>query len=301
MKLTSPLKYMLILFHVGFCLSLLGCGSLLQQLKVVSTSEIRKADQENNITFLKEVCDGTRNSRPYTKTEACRMLKTRESLQGTCDNVMERFKKTTLKRKTIDHFALEMAECGMWTEFFEEIAHLGNAKRQPALSYVEQKMKAKKVSVKAKYIEYLNQHKGKKFFALKKLETRYALQHIGNWLVDSNHLDLCNQVVASAKGASEIAQVWTLPYLTEAKCTKKGSKIAQGLLASDYADHRKWSCNALAKIGNKSHIKKLKILATTDSFKRIREERRGGRIWAVEEYPVRDACKAAMGKIQLRD
>ena len=91
-----------------------------------------------------------------------------------------------------------------------------------------------------------------------------------------------------------------IPYLKAAGC-KEGIPVMVSSLTSDTANHRKWACQALGKVGTRAELDKVKTLAETDTYNFVREEERNGRIWGVKVYPVREACLAAFGKIKLRN
>lgn len=286
-----PLLVALALFTLGS----VGCAGL-AAIMPVEHRDVRAALQTNNTALLKDICSGKRRVR-YSgdRRTACNHLKQAAATKGTCEDALARYKSVRKSQALVNSFAKEFAKCGHWDAIFEHLAHYGNRMQQPALLSLEDSG----APLKAKYVQYLSTHKGPRFFAMGGATAHYALQHIGNWLVKKGHTDLCPQVAAAATGANPVAQAWVLPYLKTTKCTQ-GAPIAANLLLANNANHRKWACQALAVIGGKRDAKKMAILANTDPYSVVREVRRNGRIWATKEYPVRAACRQAVGKVKLR-
>ena len=54
----------------------------------------------------------------------------------------------------------------------------------------------------------------------------------------------------------------------------------------------------LAKIGGSSDLPKMKVIANTDTATTILVDNESGT--AIKTFPVAEACRAAVGKIQLR-
>ncbi|GEM_PF-2564898 len=280
---------------VSILVTVAGCGGL-KNIMPVENRQIRAAIKNNDMALLQDVCDGKRRVRyDSDRSRACKHIKQQSATKGTCDDAVARYKGAPKNQKLVESFAREFAKCGHFTEIFEMLAHYGNGRYQRAIG-----MLAKEgVPMKKQWVKYMRTHKGRRFFAMGGATAHYGLQHIGNWLVAKGHTDLCKDYIAAATGASTVAQVWVMPYLKDAKC-KGGAALVSGLLTADKANHRKWACQTLGVIGGKRAAKKMAVLASTDPYSVIREQRRGGRIWATKEFPVRAACKQAYGKIKLR-
>jgi hypothetical protein len=119
----------------------------------------------------------------------------------------------------------------------------------------------------------------------------YAVSHITSWLLNTGKTN-CEQFIPYA-GASTGGPLgeW-LHFFAQTTCTK-AAPLAVRLLAHDHAARRRQACVLLGKIGAREHLRKLKIIADSDPAFKIQGQ-------GVKVYHVRDACKAAMGKIELR-
>ncbi|MBU1536849.1 hypothetical protein KKF84_16100, partial [Myxococcota bacterium] len=80
-------------------------------------------------------------------------------------------------------------------------------------------------------------------------------------------------------------------YLIAAKCPKASSFFYDQLLSRDPTTKAN-ACYYLGEYGNKKHIRRMKIISTTDAAYKIRGLTR--------IYWVRDSCKQAIGRIRLR-
>jgi len=78
---------------------------------------------------------------------------------------------------------------------------------------------------------------------------------------------------------------------------KQYKKFVGGLLASNWWIDRNLGCWALGKMGGRSDLRKISILASTDGYVDRKQSRRMRR----PVYPVRNTCRAAMGQIRVRN
>jgi len=283
-----------------------GCASLKGSVFPYEPKDIQAAKEQGDMALLKKVCDGEARVRyDSSKSEACTAIKRAEAVsggtakdgtKGGCDTLVKRYEETSQDWDTHKALAKQFVECKFYKQLFEMVVHWGNSNEGTRLLG---ELEDEGHPIEAEFVKYANEHKGAKFLAVKKVETKFALKAIGGWLTKKGHTGHCKLYGEVAQGASETARVWMMPYLKDSKC-KEGVGVAVELLLSDSATHRRWACQTLAVVGTPKEIRKLKVLAQTDSYSQVREEQRNGRIWAVKEWPVREACKSAVGKIQLR-
>ena len=274
-----------------------GCGGMLANIMPLERKQIEDANKNGDLATLERACSGQARLR-YSgdKRRACQYLKRHKSSKGTCDDVVARYKGTSKDWPLQQSFGREFAKCNKWTEMFEVVVHWGNRAEGAKLLAM---LDSEGVKVEEAWVAYLDSHKGAAFFAMGGNTAKFALDNIGKWLLKKGAKGHCRSVVAAATGANEIARAWVLPYLKGAGCAE-GAVVANSLLTSDRANHRMWACQTLGIIGGKNAAAKLEVLAASDPYNEVREERRGGRVWGVKVWPVRDACKAAAGKIKLR-
>jgi hypothetical protein len=84
-------------------------------------------------------------------------------------------------------------------------------------------------------------------------------------------------------------------YFYLARC-KNAERMMTARLSSDVPGHRRQACDVLGRIGTPRVLRKLRILSYSDPAFTIKRRK----YVAYRVYHVRTACRAAMGKIQLR-
>ena len=266
-------------------------------------TSIMRAANSKQWEYITRVCEGTIPAEtPNVKDYACKYQAEKDGPNKiksvACDEVIEAYGAYQPKSLDFQHAAgAKYAECDLWTELFEQVVHWGNADQGVK---VLKKLEQDGTPVQKEYVRYLQSHIGKDYFNLSaNNEIKFSLDYIGKWLIANGHTDLCDEVVASASGSSEWAKVWTLPYLKKASCTN-GSSIANELLLSDNHDHHLWACQTLGSIGGKRELKKTKVLSKSDPYVVVKKEIRNDRLYEIKIYPVREACLAESGKIEIR-
>lgn len=281
-----------------------GCFAVAQVTGLGATvTDINVADGRGDEKYIRDVCAGKRlakdkESKDYACFFAEKYDKPKKALEADCGSIMAAYDDSPKDELSfVIQMSKKIADCGLYAELFEQVVHYGN--HNEGVKILDS-LASSGYPVKDEWSKYLSSHQGSQFFpAEEEAYIKYGLSHIGAWLVQGGHKDLCASTARAAAGASEAAQVWVMPYFTDATC-KEGIPLMVGLLGSSNPTHRKWSCQALAKIGDKSSGAKVKILAETDAHVVEREEVRGNNVYLVKEYPVRDACQQAYGQIQLR-
>lgn len=188
----------------------------------------------------------------------------------------------------------KLISCGSGEYIFEKIAHVGDmGPRGMGVNILKDADKRSNGALLKVFTEYATNNTGAAF--LNDDHSEFGANHIGNWLSDSGHNDLCKPLTTALTGSAEKVRANILFYLARNKC-KEGLPIATELLASNSANFRALACTNLANFGDKTVLKKVKTVAETDTYFEVQEN--GG--YAVKVYPVADACKEAYGKIQLR-
>lgn len=240
------------------------------------------------------------------RREACLYVSSAEADvdDGNCATVADRWKNATMQQDgDRDEFYLRWArrlsKCDAWAPVFEEIARMDDFGTNAVGYQVLRKLDSEGVDVTGGLARYLAKHSGRRFLAVKK--GNYAMNHIGHWLIKSGHKDQCGRLAAALKGAADATVRAALFYFSENECRAEGEPLALSLLTSDSARARAIACTNLASlVRTRRGLKKVKILAKSDTYSEVVEHRRDGRVWGVVVYPVRDACKMAAGKIELR-
>ncbi len=180
----------------------------------------------------------------------------------------------------------DMAKCNQWDFMFEKLGHWGSEETGGALwgKLAEQGHDVEKL-IK----DYIDRNK-KAPFAFK--YGQHLGQNIAYYLASAKHFDKCEWYIPHYKKMPEEAQDAFLHYFAESKCMK-AAPLALERLASNNARTRRQACAVLAHIGSKKDIPKLKVVAENDPTYKIEG-------FDVRVFWVRDECKAAIGKIQLR-
>jgi hypothetical protein len=270
----------------------------------VSRAEIDTAAQNGDFEFLHAVCSGEKPVNiEANKGWACNQLEKLEpqakALAADCESVVQAYEDShNSDRAYVAKMARKFADCGHYTALFEHVVYWGTENDgKEMLDELEQAG----LPVEEKWLEYLATHKGESFFALEhENSVIYGLKHIGLWLLEKGKNEHCAVMVESATGASEIARsAITSPYLEEAGC-KEGVPIMVSLLLSDTPTQRWHGCRALGLVGDPSVLAKLDTLAEGDGHWELVEVERGGEIYQVKSWPVREVCKEAAAKIKLR-
>jgi len=164
---------------------------------------------------------------------------------------------------------------------------------------VLQKIEKDGVPLLAEFGKYARKNAGAAFLNVK--PASYAGNHIANWLIQGGHLDQCSLLAKALTDAPEAVRASMLFYFVKAKCVEDGTALSLSLLVAKEEYQRAQACWVLGEIGGPSVVKKLRILAESDSAFGVTEARgNDGRIYATKVFPVRDACGDAASRIQLR-
>ena len=237
--------------------------------------------------------------------EACHEVEAlKADNDGDCASVVQRYESAPRRSgdSGVDHYlrwGRRMAKCGAYQGLFEKIAHVGDYSERAEGVKVLIALEGEGIPVLDGFKKYAAANQGPRFLPIE--HSGYAMNHIGNWLLKQNHLGLCDVMIKAVANASPEVRARSLYYLNQSKCGKPGMAVAMSLLTADDWNQRRLACANLEDMGDPSVIAKLSILANTDPANRV-EERAGndGRVYGMKVYPVRDACQAAIGKIQLR-
>ena len=134
-------------------------------------------------------------------------------------------------------------------------------------------------------------------FSYKGVERRDSLVETMTWAGNAGYVDLGKKVAAFAAAQDSLVQYASLAFFLKlGERGVAGEGIAQTLLSDTDPDIRETACNALRTFGTAASLRKVKIMSETDSYQTVRNENGYG----LRVYPVRAACAAALGRIQMR-
>lgn len=190
--------------------------------------------------------------------------------------------------------AFHFIKCGRWDYVWENMVHWGGKKGLG--STLLDAMHNKGIDVEKQMFAYLKRHKSNPF-AFE--HGGFALAHYVSFLKTHNKMERCKAYIPYVDKMSDAVFGNFNWYFRESNC-KAAVRIVPRRLASDRVKTRIGACQTLGKLGNKKHIRKVKVLAKRDPHFKLQTKRVGGKTFAVKVYPVRDACNAALTKLQLR-
>jgi len=315
-------------------LALTACGNLLTSMQQSGFVGMRDAEKDydaavkaRDAAALKKICDDASLGDPNddkvsgmaSSSDRNRILNNRrvrgracdahaamiaDQDTGDCATVLDRFGKAQrLSSVPADeHYSKwgeRLAKCNEWPTIFEKVVHVGNYGADATGVRVLMKLHKDGLKVADAFAKYMKDSAGRKFLPIE--HAGFAANHIANWLIKTEQFDKCDALAHAITDAKEAVRANMLFYFGEGKCNKVGRDLCVGLLTSDSANFRQLACNNLRDVGDMSVLPKLRILIETDPANEIQESRGGdGRVWATKVYYVRDACKTAAGKIELR-
>jgi hypothetical protein len=262
----------------------------------IGDEKIDKALDARDFATLQKQCAGAIPVGEANKARACAMAAMVEAEDTKdCDRSVAIFEQgpTGASNYLVD-ISKKLAECDRYPAIFEGVMPLSSDGGK-LLVALEQAGKP----VEAKFIEYAKGHGGAAFLPVE--DAPHGLSNISQWLLAAGHKNECQVLATAVTGASEDLHYAALGYFRDAPCKTEAVSVAAGLLTSETASHRLAACEVLGLLGDEAQSKKLALLAETDAYSELQEEQAGsGATYASRVYPVRDACRAAAGKIALR-
>lgn len=219
------------------------------------------------------------------------------SKQKGCKGLKEGYKKIyryaggTMARQT--KTAVHLAKCGYWSEVFGRYSR----SNQRWVNNMMDALVAAKLPVQKEYKKWLISTP----VPYKSSTGWYAFTFTRNWLAKSdNPKQFCQVMWDSRERATKRLypkyrwriRSMMIGYLNMAKCKSFKSKISSLLTNNSWRD-RNQACLIMKEWGTSSDLRKIRILAQTDSYSFIRRR--------VRVYPVRTSCRAAMGRVQMRN
>lgn len=276
------------LFLVSFGLSTTGC-SFFKKLSRGKKRRTRKTRKQRKAERAKAKAIALKEFPAWVASKSC-------------DNASEVFFKKFYKHTGRDErtqAAVKFARCGDWKTVFQRLFASNRGWALHMLKTLENTNLSTPV------------HKGlEKWIAESeqpfKFKLGYYVADFLRYAVDrsSKKSNYCKAYFMSAKKAPQIrnrmirskVRRYGLGFLMVGKCTQYKSFVTEQL-TSDWWIDRKIACEVLGKWGSKSALRKVSILASSDSFVHRKLSRRYRRPF----YPVRKACRSAAGQIRLKN
>ncbi len=178
-----------------------------------------------------------------------------------------------------------LATCGRWDYMFTKLMHWGNG---PSASGTEllKRLEAKGVPVEKEFLKFIGQSpKG-----VLGDYSENAVAHYAEWRVAKGGAPTCKAHSAVANkfaGMESNSLIW---LFVKMECREAADVVAASL-ADPVPATRESACVALAELGAKNKIDKMKIVAEKDGAYKVNR--------GVQVYWVRDACNQAIGRLEL--
>jgi hypothetical protein len=296
-------------FLFSGCASVYGLFGIKLPDKEADQKVVKEAYKKDDAAAIEKYCknDDFKNKVHGSAQQlACKYKKrlakkalTAEIDAAKCDTLLAvwKEKRSGLKSKEAEvgtKVAVRLAKCGEYAYVFRHMINWGYDKPDAYGRQMLTQMDEAGLPVEAEFLKWLSTHKASPF-PLPGPRANHlgqmTLTHYSRWRLEKGDVDcsLYYKPLSIFKTDAELGWVWF--FLGEAKCEKSADTISQGL-AHKKPVMRKFACMALGKIGNKTHLKKLNVLAKTDgTFKIVKKNK---------IFWVRDACLQAAGQIELR-
>ena len=178
-----------------------------------------------------------------------------------------------------------LATCGRWDYMFTKLMHWGDGESAAGRELLK-RLDTKGVPVEKEFLKFIGQSpKG----VLGDYSAN-AVAHYAEWRVAKGGAPTCKAHIAVANkfaGMESNSLIW---LFVKMECREAADVVAASLADSVPAT-RESACVALAELGAKNKIDKMKIVAEKDGAYKVTR--------GVQVYWVRDTCNQAIGRLEL--
>jgi hypothetical protein len=178
-----------------------------------------------------------------------------------------------------------LATCGRWDYMFTKLMHWGDGESASGRELLK-RLDAKGMPVEKEFLKFIGQSpKG----VLGDYSAN-AVAHYAEWRVAKGGAPTCKAHIAVANkfaGMESNSLIW---LFVKMECREAADVVAASLADSVPAT-RESACVALADLGAKNKIDKMKIVAEKDGAYKVNR--------GVQVYWVRDTCNQAIGQLEL--
>jgi hypothetical protein len=256
---------------------------------------------EKNTAKLKQFCEDKKVSY-FMRKKTCGklvLIQTEQLEASSCSQITERFteiKKYSQRRAVWDSTrrlyykgGVKIAKCGQWDFVFRSLLHWGNRNRMGVT--LLNKINEAGMNAEQQLISWMK--KQTRPFDFK--NGGYAAYNAVQYFKKKEKFSHCRLFHTLTQRATEKIKGKLIYYFYLARC-KNAERMMTARLSSDVPGHRRQACDVLGRIGTPRVLRKLRILSYSDPAFTIKRRK----YVAYRVYHVRTACRAAMGKIQLR-
>lgn len=219
------------------------------------------------------------------------------SKQKSCEGKKEGFKKiysyAAGSKERRAQTAIQLAKCGHWDAVFGSYSQ----SNQRYLNHMMDALVAANLPVHKEYDKWLSSHAR----PYKGPTGWYTFTWMRNWLSKAdNPKQHCRAMWENRTRATRRmyrkykwrVRSMMIGYLKMAECKSFKGKVVSLLSSNSWRD-RNQACHFMKHWGNSGDLRKLRAIANSDGYSFIRRR--------VRIYPVRTACRAAAGQVQLRN
>lgn len=178
-----------------------------------------------------------------------------------------------------------LASCGQWDYLFGRLMHWGDGPRAEGRLLLKQ-LDDKGVPVEKEFLKFIGQRP-------KGVLGEHSASAMGNyaeWRAAKGVAPTCKEHIAVASKFTGLESHRLIWLLVKMECRDAADVIAASL-ADPVPLTRERACVALADLGAKNKIDKMKILAEKDGAFKVER--------GVQNYWVRNTCNAAIGRLEL--
>lgn len=288
MKRLRTQTFVLFACLIGFSTMTTGCSAMFAKMFKKKKSYAQKK-KERKAAAAKAKAEAMKTFPTWIKS-------------GSCDTASKVYLKKYINHASTEQRSqagIKFAKCGNWKFVFERIFASNRGWALKQLQALEKASLSTPV------------HKGLEKYIAETAEpfrSRYGF-HILDFLryaVDKSTQKpkYCKAFYSLAKKSSQIryfrirskARRYGIGFLPVGNCRQYRGFI-QGLLTSNWWIDRNLGCWVLGKWGTRSDLRRVSTLATTDGYMDRQQTRR----YRYPVYPVRKTCRAAAGKIRIRN
>jgi len=290
---------------LALALGLSGCANMIAQLKAKSggtPAELQTALDKGDWDTVAVYCGGKDKAGKKVhwkvKKKACNAKKANDKAAGEkafadakcadLPGVWEKYKRS--HKKKFNDVAIRLAKCGNWKYVFVDMMHWGPMTHGAMGIKMLMAVQKSGQDVEKNFFKFMAKVGTNPFDAK---TAPYALAHYITWREKKGGKIDCKAYIKHFKVFDEGSPMaWTFKLFRVGKCKDAANFVVKGL-ADRRPKTRERACYTLSELGNKSHVKKMSIVAKSDATYKV--------IRRTKVYWVRDQCKQAVGRIKLRD
>lgn len=256
-----------------------GCKLLGPQRPSYVDDRVQPAEEQGDLAFLHRAC--TEPGVVGDREEACRAEGRALARMATCEELPARYQAAQHGDQDYDRAMLrKFAGCRLYDHVFEDLTER------------VAEADGSDVPLEDAFVTYARARRGPAFLGTEGIIS-LKMRAVVEWLVAKQSFGHCQLLLDAAGGKDDLTRRELLAYAPAAHCDVM-LPLAKELLLSPESSARSAACHALGELGGPEVAAKLQVLAETDP-----------ETWTYDDsdvvrYPVREDCRAALGRLRLR-